>query len=121
MGAMVSAGLCAPHAPLQRLGRLGRTLPTAFIQAKASESILSMERPQLPQTATGNACPVISLLTNVIHFQQQNFKTAPQRSAQTPPTAPLQNADVLLLNAFLTFLHIFKDIPDLMFQEMTVQ
>lgn len=35
--------------------------------------------------------------------------------------APLENANVLFLDAFLKFLCIFKDIPDLMFQEMTVQ
>lgn len=71
-----------------------------------------------PRTAMGNICPIISSLTNVIHFQQENFKTALQ---QAPPTAPLENANVFFPDAFLKFLHIFKDIPDLVFQEMTVQ
>lgn len=65
-----------------------------------------------------NICPIISSLTNVIHFKQENFKTALQ---QAPPTAPLENANVFFPDAFLKFLHILKDIPGLMFQEMTVQ
>lgn len=71
-----------------------------------------------PRTAMGNICPIISSLTNVIHFKQENFKTVLQ---QAPPMAPLENANVLFPDAFLKFLHLFKDIPDLMFQEMTVQ
>lgn len=90
----------------------------------APGAVLARERPQQQPKARdchGNTCAIISLLTDGIHFQQHNFKTALQCSGQAPPTAPLENANALFLDAALKFLRIFEDTPHLLLQEMTVQ
>lgn len=86
--------------------------------------VLARESPQ-PQPKAwdchGNTCAIISLLTDGIHFQQHNFKTALQCSGQAPPPAPLENANALFLDAALKFLRVLRDTPHPLLQEMTVQ